>query len=391
MSLTFKRLTFAFAALALGILGSLWVTMRVVAGQIVEDKTAPVKQQLLADWESHEARFLQALQATEVWASGGGATPATTGCRLAWAPAQHPAVAAHLARCKDGPPTLDEALAKALDSLGDEALAKEAELPALTQDLAWMAALRGHGDWSDATGTPYEFVDSKRETSILDWPLLDARGARQLATLRLVAGQRAGTLAEAVEDVTALARALLGRPSLPEQLAGHAVLRQLRAQLDAAGHAGLGPAKDFVTDLRVSRLAAAQLWHPWLPAAQRERLLPRLPLASRCAAAADALLYGELGEPFRQVYPGHVEALHAWRGAACPSVALQRAWDDRRTVAPERWQRLLTGGELLAADLAGPWPGLLSRLVEHDSAARRAAVEVLLAVVTARPFPPEAP
>lgn len=391
MSLTFRRLTFAFAALALGLVGSLWVTLRIVATHIVEDKTTPVRQQLRADWENNEARFLQALQATEVWASGGEATPPDLGCQLTWVPAEHPAVVAHRARCKDGPSTMDPALAKALDTLGEQALAKEAELAAVSLDLSWMTALRGHADWSDATGTPYELVDAKRETSVLDWPLLDPHAVRQLAALRLVAGQRAGALAEGVEDVTALSRALLGRPSLPEQLAGVAVLRQLRAQLDAAGHPELGPAKDFVADLRVSRLAAAQLWHPWLPAAQRERLLAKVPQASRCAAAADALLYGELGEPFRQVYPGHVEALHAWRGAACPSAALQRAWEDRRADAPERWQRLLTGGELLAGDLAGPWPGILSRLVERDSAARRAAIEVLLAVVTSRPFPPEAP
>lgn len=391
MSRTFKRLTFAFAALSLGLLGSAWVTMRVVAARIVDDKTAPVKQQLLSDWAQHEARFVQGLQATEVWASGGEPTPLSAGCQLPWVPADHRAVRAHLARCKDAAPRLDDALVKALGTLGDDALAKEAELPALPQDLAWMAGLRGHGAWAAPDGTPYEFVDARNEPSVLDWPLLDGASTRALATVRLVQGQRAGALADAVEDVTALGRALLGRPTLPEQLVGVAVLRRLRAQLDAAGQRALGPAKDFVDQLALTRLAAAQLWHPWLPAELRERLLPKLPAASRCAAAADALLYAELGEPFEKVYAPHLPALHAWRKGACGSALVQRAHDERRATPQERWRRLLLGGELLSVDGSSPAAGLVARLVEHDSAARRAAVEVLLSVVTAKPFPAEAP
>lgn len=391
MSRTFKRLTFAFAALAIGLLGSAWVTMRVVAVRIVDDKTAPVKQQLLADWAQQEARFVQALQATEVWTGGGEATPVSAGCQLPWTPSSHRAVTAHLGRCTAAAPRLDDATAKALETLGDDALAKEAELPALAQDLSWMAGLRGRGDWAAPEGTPYEFVDARNEPSVLDWPLLDAAGTRALASVRLVQGHRAGALGDAVEDVTALGRALLGRPTLPEQLVGVAVLRRLRAQLDAAGQRELGPAKDFVDQLALTRLAGAQLWHPWLPAAQRERLLPKLPAATRCAAAADALLYAELGEPFAKVYPEYLPALHAWRKGACASALVQRAHDERRAAPQERWRRLLLGGELLAVDGSTPLAGLVARLVEHDSAARRAAVEVLLSVVTAKPFPEAAP
>ncbi len=387
-----RRLTFAFAALAVGVVVSLWIAVRVVAGRVVDEKTEPVKRQLLADWERQEARFVQDLQATERWASGGGVTPPATGCALRWQPEGHDAVKAHTERCGAPAVPLDAATVATLGELGDAALAREAELPASSLELGWMTALREHGDWRDARGTPFELVDVAPTASVLDLPLLDAGHARHLATLRLVAGQRAGGLEDAVEDVTAFARALLGRPTLPEQLVGLAVLQQLRRQLDAAGRRDVGPAADFVEALGRTRLAASQLWHPWLPAARREALLPRLPDASRCAAAAEALLFAELGAPFAQNYTGHLAALHAWRGPACTSDFVQRAHDARREVPPETWRRLLGQAGLLSGDGSSALgPAVVARLVDVDPAAQRAAVEVVLALITPRPFPEDAP
>ena len=305
-----KRLTLAFAVLAVGLLVSGWIGLRVVATSLIDD-TEPVRAQLVADWAKNADRLEADLAAVTAWNTPGAPTPPAIGCQLIWS-GDPAALQKHVARCKDAPAPLDEKTLAALDAMGDQLLVKPADAPAVERDLGWLSSLHGHDDWSQMAGTPFEFFEVDPTTdSVMNAPVLALRQVRGLALLRLLEGQRAGTLDAALDDVVALARALLGRPFVLDHLVGIAVLDRTRHVLDALGRKELGPDSATIQSLRRSRLASAFLWHPWVGKAHRERFLTSLPAPSRCAAASEALLVLEVGGPLRENYPEFLQELSA--------------------------------------------------------------------------------
>ncbi len=383
-----KRLTLAFAVLALGLLLSGFIALRVLAAKVISDDTEPVRTQLVADWAKNADALEATLNAVTSWSTPSAATPPELGCHLRWG-GDSPAVQQHLSRCKDAPGPIDEQTLVALDALGDQLLLKQAEAPTLDRNFEWMSALHGHDDWSQVTGTPYEFLSP--EGSMIDAPALALRQVRGLALLRLLAGQRAGALDAAVNDVTALSRALLGRPFALDQLVGVAVLTRTRAVLDAAGQQELGPRAETVQALRGSRLASALLWHPWVPRAQRQRLLAKLPAASRCAAASEVLMVLEVGPPLQENYPQFVEDFAAWRKTnPCTSEFVNRALEARASLPEGSWKRLLRSAEFISrAEQGEIGSKLVVRAIESSSLGRHAATEVIFSVMAAKPFPAE--
>ena len=192
--------------------------------------------------------------------------------------------------------------------------------------------------------------------------------------------------------MVALARALLGRPFLSDQLVGLAVLERTRAVLDAAGHSALGPPLAEVQALRGSRLASALLWHPWVPKAQRDRFMARLPPASRCAAASEVLPVLEAGPPLAENYPGFVEELAAWKKTApCNSEFVVKALEARASLPPGSWKHLLRTTEFVTrAEQGEVGPALLVKIIEASPLGRHAVTEVAFSVMVAKPFPPPA-
>ena len=387
-----KRLTLAFAVLALGLALSGWLATRVLASNVMSSNTEPVRAQLVADWAKHADELDAELTAASAWSAPGEPTPPATGCQLRWT-GDSAAVQQHLARCKDTPGPIDEQTLGALEALGDQLLVKAAQAPSLERDFGWMTSLHGHDDWSQVAGTPFEFFDvDPANGSVMDAPTLALRQVRGVALLRLLAGQRAGDLAGAVDDVTALARALLGRPFVLDQLIGTAVLGRLRSTLDAVGQPQLGPSAAAVKALRGARLASAFLWHPWVPKAQRERFLGKLAPASRCAAASEALLVLEVGPPLAENYPEFVADFTAWRKSACTSDFLNRALDARATMPEGSWKRLLRSVEFITrAEQGEVGSALVVRAIGASPLARHAAIEVIFSVMVARPFPDKQP
>ena len=386
-----KRLTLTFAVLALGLVLSGWLAIRVLASNVMSSNTEPVRDQLVADWAKHADELDAHLAASSSWHALGEPTPAAAGCQLRWT-GESAAVQQHLARCKDAPGPIDQQTLGALEALGAQLLVNAAEAPTLDRDFGWMTSLHGHDDWSQVAGTPFEFFDvDPASGSLMDAPTLDLRQVRGVALLRLLAGQRTGTLAAAVDDVTALARALLGRPFVLDQLIGTAVLDRLRSTLDAVGQPGLGPSAPEVKALRGARLASAFLWHPWVPKAQRERFLGKLAPASPCAAASEALLVLEVGPPLAENYPDFVSDFAAWRKAgACKSDFVNRALDARTTMPEGSWKHLLRSVEFITrADQGEPGSALVVRAIGASAHARHAALEVIFSVMVARPFPAE--
>ena len=381
-----KRLTLAFAVLALGLMLSGFIALRVLASKVINDDTEPVRAQLVADWEKNAALLEANLKAVSSWSTPSAPTPPELGCYLRWA-GDSPAVQQHLARCKDAPGPIDEQTLAAVETLGDQLLVKEAEAPTLERNFEWMSSLHGQDDWSQVAGTPYEFFSP--EGSTLEAPGLALRQVRGLASLRLLAGHRAGDLDSAVNDVTALSRALLGRPFVIDQLVGVAVLTRTRAVLDAVGQQELGPRTEAVQALRGSRLASAFLWHPWVPRAQRQRFLTQLPAASRCAAAGEALLVLEVGPPLKENYPEFVEDFAAWRKTnPCTSDFINRALDARATMPEGSWKGLLRTAEFISrAERGETGSALIVKAIESSSLGRRAATEVIFSVMVAKPFP----
>ncbi|MDP1829985.1 MAG: hypothetical protein Q8L48_42375 [Archangium sp.] len=380
-----KRLSLAFAVLAVGFVIAGWIALRVLASNVLSTDTEPVRLQLVADWAKHADGLEAWLAAVTSWSTPSGPTPVATGCQLRWT-GESAAVRQHLARCGDAPGPLDEQTLVALDGLAEQLLVKAAEAPTLERDLSWMAGLHGQDDWSDVTGTPFEFVEAG--SSLMDAPSLALRQVRGLALLRLLQGQRAGALDAAVDDVTAFARALLGRPFVLDQLVGVAVLDRMRAVLDGAGQPDLGPGAAEVQALRGARLASAFLWHPWVPKVQRERFLPKLAVASRCAAASEALLVLEVGPPLAENYPQFVEDFTAWRKTnPCPSAFVNRALDARATLPEGSWKQLLRSAEFVNRAEQGDFVStLLVKTIESSALGRRAATEAIFSVTAARPF-----
>ena len=385
-----KRLTLAFAVLALGLALAGWIAVRVLARNVMSSNTEPVRNQLVADWAKHADELDANLAAASAWSTQGEPTPPAAGCQLTWLGASA-AVQQHLARCQQegAPGPIDEPTLGALEALGDQLLLREAAAPPFERDLAWMTSLHGHDDWSQVTFTPFEFFDvDPASGSLMDAPTLALRQVRGLALGRLLTGQRTGTLAAAVDDVTALGRALLGRPFVLDQLTGVAVLDRLRATLDAAGQPGLGPSTAEVKALRGARLASAFLWHPWVPKAQRDRFLGKLAPASRCAAASEALLVLEVGPPLAENYPEFVADFAAWRKSSpCTSAFVNRALDARATLPEGSWKPLLRSVEFISrADQGEVASALLVRAIGASPVARHAAIEVVFSVMVARPF-----
>jgi hypothetical protein len=386
-----KRLSLVFALLAVGLFVAGWITLRVIATNVMTDDTEKVRAKLVADWAKNADALEANLGQVTAWNVVGGRTPPETGCQLRWA-GESAAVKKHLARCTGAPGPIDEQTLSALDALADQLLVKEAQAPKLERELSWMAALNGNDDWSQVEGTPFEFFDvDPAVLSATDAPLLALRQVRGLGLLRLLAGQRSGTLEAAVTDVEALARALLGRPFLADQLIGVVVLERTRAVLDAAGQQTLGPPLAQVQALRGSRLASALLWHPWVPKAQRDRFLPRLPAASRCAAASELLPVLEAGPPLAENYPGFVEELDGWKKTRpCDSDFVIRALDARAHLPAGSWKHLLGSTDFIkGAEQGELGPSLLVKIIESSPLGRHAVTEVAFSVMLARPFPPE--
>lgn len=377
-----KRLSLAFAVLALGLLLAGFFALLWLAHSVRENETEPVRRQLVADWEKNADALEQHLTASAAWSPPGAPVPPALGCQLKWTGESVP-VARHLARCQEAPGALDDATLDALESLGAQLLVKADSAPTVARDLTWMSQLRGHDDWSSAAGTPFEFFDVNG--SFMEAPALALEQVRALGLLRLLEGQRTGALEGAVEDVTAFSRALLGRPFVLDQLVGVAVLQRTRAVLDAAGHPELGAKSAELDALRAARLASAFLWHPWVPKAQRERFLPRLAPASRCAAASESLLTLEVGAPLQENYPEFVADLAAWRKTQpCSSEFVQQALEARATLPEGSWQHLLGSSGVASGD--GVASRSLLRLLEGTTLGRATVTELIFSVMVARPF-----
>lgn len=383
-----KRLPLFFAALTVGLVFAGWLSTQLLAGRVMEKDTEPVRRRLVADWEQHADALAADLAATKAWSELDARTPPNAGCQLRWM-GDSAALERHLARCDAALTPLDEATLSALEALGDQLLARAAEAPTVSRDLTWLRALRGHGDWSQAAGTPLEFVDpSLARSAHFTLPQVEPAQTRGLAQLRLLEGQRAGALDEAVLDVTALARALLGRPLAVDQLLGADLLLHLRAALDAAGRPELGPPAPELASLQRARLASAMLWHPWVPRAQRDRFLPVLHAASRCAALGEALVVLETGPLLAEHYADFALELGTWHQAApCRSDFLARMVAARRELPERSWRRLLPMAELVQrAELGDLLPGILLWAAESSAAGRHALLELIFSVTVARPF-----
>ncbi len=385
-----RRLSIAFAVLAAGLVLAGWVAMRVIATNVLEKQTEPVKQQLVADWNAHADGYERDLLASAAWGVLAERTPAAIGCELRWQ-GEPKALKAHLARCGERGAPVPADVLETLHTLGDDVVRKTTEAPMVERDFGWMAQLHGHDDWSQADGTPLEFVelDPAKGGTVLDVPVLDVVQVRALASLRLLAGVRAGDPAGAAADVSALARALLGRPVVIDQLVGITLLEHLRAQLASIERLDLAPREEEVKALRGSRLASAMIWHPWVPSALRARFLSRLPPASRCTAAGEVMLLLELGEPVAENYPTFLTDFAAWREGACTSDFINRGLALRTSMPKGSWQRAVQAAPVLERSALGP--SLVVRAAESSPLVRRAALETLFTVMVARPFPPATP
>jgi hypothetical protein len=380
-----KRLSLVFAVLALGLVLAAFITLRVLATRVIADDTEPVRAQLTADWAKNADALEAQLTASAAWNEPGAPTPPELGCQLRWT-GESAAVKQHLARCAAAPEPIDPQILAAFDDLDEQLLVREADAPKLERDFGWMAQLQGHDDWRQVTGTPHEFIDPHEAATEL--PVLALRQVRGLALLRLLQGQRSAQLEGAVADVTALARALLNRPFVIDQLVGVAILDRTRALLDAAGHPELGVDEKTVTALRGSRLASAMLWHPWVPRAQRTRFLPQLSAASRCAAASEPLVVLELGTLLEEQYPEFTSDFAAWKGTApCTSTFVTQALEARANMPEGSWKLLLPSTQFVARAEQGEFfPSLLVRVMESTKLGHKAVTELVLSVTTARPF-----
>ena len=292
----------------------------------------------------------------------------------------------HLERCPGAPGPIDEKTLTALDALNEQLLVRAGDAPVVERDFAWMTSLHGHDDWSEVTGTPLEFFEV--HDPIVEAPTLALRQARGLALLRLLHGQRGGTLEAAVTDVTALARALLGRPFVLDQLVGVGILDRQRAVLDGLGRKDLGPTSQDVQALRGARLASAMVWHPWVPKAQRDRILPKLPVASRCAAASEALLLLEMGPLLAENHAVFLTDFGAWRNSSpCPSTFVKAALTARAVMPEDSWKKLLGSAQFLdRAEKGDFFSALLVRAIESSALGRRAVTELILSLTAAKPF-----
>ncbi len=380
----FKRLTFLFALMAVGGLAALWAGMRAIATRVLEDQTAPVRAKYVTDWTTHADAFERDLKTAAAWVPAGDAAPTDLGCHVPFA-GDAPAVQQHRARC----PKLDLPDGSALDALealGGALLTTEGA-PLISDDFSWLAALRGHTDWSAQVGTPLEFFDvDPSHGSTLDVPVVDARQVRGLVARRLLQGRQREVLGAATEDVTALGLALLSRPVLLDQLVGVSVLQQLATELAAGGQQALAPPADALEALRNSRVAAALLWHPWTPASARARFTALLPAPSRCAASGEAATHEELGAMLREYDAAYVDALRAARvQSPCTSDFTARLVAARADVPPEVARRLLRSTELFAGDELRT--AVMWRAADASAYVRRAAVETYFTLSLAKPFP----
>ncbi|MDP3153575.1 MAG: hypothetical protein Q8N23_12935 [Archangium sp.] len=381
-----KRLSLAFAVFAIGLVLFAFIALRVVAQRVIADDTEPVRRQLTADWEKNAATLEAQLAAAAAWNTPGEPTPPALGCQLRWT-GESAAVQRHLERCPDAPGPIDEKTLAALDTLGEQLLWRAADAPVVERDFGWMADLQGRDDWGEVAGTPLEFFEV--HSAIVEAPTLALRQVRGLALLRLLQGHRAGTLEAAVTDVTALAKALVGRPFVLDQLVGVGILDRQRAVLDALGRKELGPPSQAVQALRGARLASAMLWHPWVPQAQRDRFVPKLPVASRCAAASEALLLMELGPLLAENHADFVNRFTAWRSTTpCPSTFVKAALTARAVMPEDSWKKLLGSAQFIdRAEQGEFFSALLVRVVESTALGRRAVTELILSLTAAKPFP----
>ncbi len=379
-----KRLTLAFAVFAIGLVFAGFVVTRMLASRVL-DQTEPVRRQLVFDWEQHANELEKQLELSQSWPVPAARTPPELGCQLKWL-GESVAVEQHLARCGDGPPPFEEKTIAALEGLKDQLLVKVAEAPELERDLSWMQTLRTEGNWSDTRGTPLEFFDPHEP--IMEAPVLALRPVRALALLRLVQGQRKGELEAAALDVTAFGTALLTRPFVLDQLVGADILERSREVLTAAGHPEWSRSAEELKALRASRLAGALLWHPWVPKTQRDRFLPKLPAASRCAAASESLVMLELGPLLKEQYPAFVTELEEWRKTnPCESEFVNQALVARQALPERSWKKLLGPDSFVTkAEKGEVLPALLLRAVEQTELGRRTVTELVLSLITARPF-----
>ncbi|MFZ5444528.1 MAG: hypothetical protein ACOZQL_31335 [Myxococcota bacterium] len=379
-----RRFTLVFLVFALGLALAAWLAVRVIATRIIEDSARPVREKLVADWDQHGATLAPTVAlASSVLAARGAAEPmpVAVACHLSWTGAAA-AVQTHRARCDVKDPGLPADVMHQLATLSQAQLTE----PALTLpevDLAWLALVPGHEDWSSPAGTPLEHVDVDPRTGPPPaiWPSVALEQTLAVATTRLVGGARAGDVA-AMTEVTSLGFALLSRPLIADQLVGLAVLERARAFADATGASG-APTTEQLAALRTTAIAGSQLWSPWVPAAQRA-LLAQLPPASRCAAAIEALSTLELGQALVENYPDWARELAAWRPGGCHLELVTRALEARRTVADERFFDAVVRGALLERGSLSE--SVVRWLFPRSALVRRAALESVLSVSAVRPF-----
>ncbi len=381
-----KRLSLAFAVFAIGFVLFAFIALRVVAQRVISDDTEPVRRQLVADWEKNAGTLEAQLVAAAAWNTPGERTPPELGCQLRWTGQSAP-VTRHLERCPGAPGPLDEQTLTALDALNEQLLLRAGDAPVVERDFGWMASLHGHDDWSEVTGTPLEFFEV--HGNIVEAPTLALRQVRGLTLLRLLQGQRTGALEAAVTDVTALARALLGRPFVLDQLVGVGILDRQRTVLDGLGRPELGPTGQDVQALRGARLASAMIWHPWVPKAQRDRVLPKLKVASRCAAASEALLLLEMGPLLAENHAAFVTDFTQWTNTTpCPSTFVRAALTARAAMPEDSWKKLLGSAQFLnRAEQGDFFSAVLVRAAESTALGRRAVTELILSLTAAKPFP----
>jgi hypothetical protein len=375
-----RRLSIAFAVLALGLVISGWIAVRVIATNVIEKQAEPVHHQLVADWAAHADALEKDLVTAAPWGVTTAPTPTSLGCELRWV---NPP-AAHVARCKEHGAALPPEVLEQLEKLGDDVLGKANEAPTVERDLSWMTELRGHDDWNLAAGTPQEFVDvDPAKSASMDFPVIEGRHLDALSTLRLLQGVRSNALEEAVTDVLALHRAVLNRPALVDQLTGLTGLQHVRLQLAALDRTALAPNEDELRALLASRLAAALLWHPWVPKAQRTRFLALLAPASRCAATAEVLTLLELGTPLSESYGDFTADLFAWQPGTCGSDFVERAFTARKTMSPDAWEHAMRAAN---EDPGGISPSVAITVGRSSQLVRKAMLETLITLLVVRPF-----
>lgn len=309
-----------------------------------------------------DATFRTLAERAAPWGRLEGEVPEGPGCQFAWLAHADERVRQHVTRCGGPPQVLSAALGASLKTLGDQAVARSAEVPAFERSFEWMKSLRGNTNWLALRGTPYDFVEPGKPFLPGEAPVPDCGSARTVALLRLVAAARAGELEEGKADVAAFARALLGAPLFMANQCGLGVLRVARRQLEAAGAPADGVfAADAIAALEGSRRVAAWLWHPWVDPAARASLVSSLGPLDDCVAAFNGLAFLAAGPALDRRYPGLRDEFDRWsrRSQACPAPIFSTVRDAQ---GPEAWRQALLPSSAVEGSVEARLQGAAARL-----------------------------